>query len=343
MKNIALCFDHVRDRTGSAGSGNTAAIATLLGAADDQIVWTATPPANPTAHRFAVRRHHRPEFATARTAVAGGYEFLVDCWEPGDRLYLFGAGRGGVAALALARLLGTVGVLRGTDLTGWTAAEFREYVLNTYAMPRTRRDAADWRRIGRLAADLAGRRDVAVEVAYLGLWDTVAVPGASAGWCGNVAAVRHAVAIDGGIGPFAVQRLEPAPTVEEVWFHGAHCDVVGAHNACAPLAGIALDWVLDGAVKAGATLGVPASQRIPAADVADALSGSAHPLPLRRLPADAAVHASVESYLRIHPSYWRRLPAHVRWADLEWAARAERLLASPPAPVVAPVLAGAPS
>ena len=59
----------------------------------------------------------------------------------------------------------------------------------------------------------------------------------------------------------------------------------------------------------------------------------------------ALVHASVDVYLRAHPDYWRRLPAHVVWADTDWLARSERLVhAEPPAAPFEPaVLAAAAS
>jgi len=61
---------------------------------------------------------------------------------------------------------------------------------------------------------------------------------------------------------------------------------------------------------------------------------------LRTLPADAVVHASVESYLRAHPAYWRRLPARVEWADPDWVARSERLVpGSPSNSATAPTVA----
>ena len=78
--------------------------------------------------------------------------------------------------------------------------------------------------------------------------------------------------------------------------------------------------------------------RAPAPDLADTAPAHLRPLPAGRVPADAAVHASVQTYLRAHPSYWRRLPAHFVWADPEWAARAERL--ADPVEVRGPQLVG---
>ncbi|MDZ4266185.1 MAG: DUF2235 domain-containing protein [Mycobacterium sp.] len=334
MKNIALCFDHARDHSGPPEATNTSTLCALMHCDDDQIVWSRAVTRRAGRYHFAARRRQSSALDIARTSVTEAYEFLVEHWAPGDRLFLFGGGRGASCARALTRLLGTVGVLRGPDVAGWTAADFTQYVLSTCAMPRTRRSAADWQRLGTLAAQLTGRSDIAVDVDYLGLWDTIAVPGVPPpDPLTNIVAARHAVAIDGGYGPFGVQPLPAtAAGVEEVWFRGNHADVAGGRGACAPLSDIALDWVLDGAVTAGAV--VKPSAR-PAPSAVDALAGSGHPVALRRVPPDAAVHASVQGYLRVHPSYWRRLPAQVVWADPEWEARSERLMPAPTTPMLA--------
>ncbi len=321
VKNIALCF---------GGDTNAAVLAALLRRDGGQTVWSCSR-AQPAGR---VRPGAgRAELAAARAAVAEAYQFLVETWEPGDRLFLFGAGRGAACARALARLLGTFGVL-GDDVPGWTVEDFREYVLATYAMPRTRRDNTDWEHVGRLAAEFSGGADLAVAVEYLGLWDTFAVPGLprpqACDPTPNVLAARHAVAIDGHghRGPQLLDR--GADRVQEVWFRGAHCDVAGEPGACSALSGIALDWILDGAVRAGAAVCEPPCQLPPHA--LDALAGSAHIVAFRKVPADAAVHASVACFLRAHPSYWHRLPAHVVWADLDWVARSERLIPVPAPP-----------
>ena len=78
----------------------------------------------------------------ARATIAEAYEFLVDQWEPGDRIFLFGGGRGGYSAQTLTRLLATVGVL----------PDLRDYVLAAYAMPRTDRTRQDWDRVTHVAS-----------------------------------------------------------------------------------------------------------------------------------------------------------------------------------------------
>jgi uncharacterized protein (DUF2235 family) len=299
----------------------------LLAESDDQITWyhPGSGAPKPDGGPLARLRWRETAADDARSIIAEAYEFLVDNWVRGDRIYVFGVGRSAYCAYAMTRLLGTVGVL--PDLI--------DYVLAAYAVPRTRRSPQDWRRLTVLAARLAGHREVGVPVTYLGLWDMACVPGrhTSDGPLTNVVAGRHAVAIDGRYGP---HHLVSSPqNVEDVWFRGAHCDVAGGPGACAPLAEIALDWVLDGAVRTGVTLRDDGHRDAPASTEFDALAGIARSASLRRPPVGALVHASVDMYLRAHPDYWRRLPGRVVWTDPDWLARSERLVDAGPQPVPA--------
>ena len=337
MKNIVLCFDRARDHPGPCDATNAEALLRLLDDSDEQITWyhPGTRVAPSDGHKLARLRWREAAAEDARATIAEAYEFLVDWWKPGDRIYMFGVGRGAYCAHALTRLLGTVGVL----------PDLMDYVLAAYAVPRTRRTPQDWRRLELLAARLAGHREIGVPVQFLGLWDMVNVPGRQAARepVTNVVAGRHAVAVDGRVGP---RHLVAAPDcVEEVWFRGAHCDVAGGPGACRPLSEIALDWMLDGAVQAGVTVRAACRREAPAPSEYDALAGSARTISLRRLPASPLVHASVDIYLRAHPEYWRRLPAHVVWADMDWLARSERLVQAEPsaAPVEPAVLTAAAS
>jgi uncharacterized protein (DUF2235 family) len=337
VKNIVLCFDRARDHPGPRAASNAEALLRLLAESDEQITWYHPGTPDPASDRGRLDRLRWREVAarTARATIAEAYEFLVDWWEPGDRIFMFGVGRGASCAHALTRLLGTVGVL----------PDLMDYVLSTYAVPRTRRSPQDWQRVTRLAARLAGNREIGVPVQFLGLWDMAKTPGRQEMGVTNVVAGRHAVAVDGGNGSLADRCVEAPECIEEVWFRGAHCDVAGGRGACWPLADIALDWMLDGAVRAGVTVRDGIRCEAPAPSEYDALAESTRTISLRRLPASPLVHASVDVYLRAHPEYWRRLPAHVVWADTDWLARSERLVdAGPPmAPVEPAVLTAAAS
>lgn len=291
MTNIVLCFGEDRP-------SNVTALLTVLD--QTQTVW-----------HHEVPRRRRAASDAARTAITAGYRHLMQQWEPGDQIYVFGAGHGAACAQALSRLLGTIGVLDG---------ELIDYMLATYAVPRTPRTGADWRSIAAVAAGLTAQPDIAVPVRFLGLWDTTRVRGTA----GPVDVIegRHAIAIDGG------PLLQRVDGVDEVWFRGTHRGVLSDT--------VTLDWMLDGATRAGLSIGtVPVAR-----PVVERLDTRARGL--RRMPDTAAVHASVEQYVRAHPAYWRRLPAEVVWADTEWLARTERLVPSGPRqPITATTLAAA--
>ena len=328
MKNLVVCFDSTSNRPGPRDATNAETLFRLLTSDDDrQVTWYdagETVLNSPRLLNPAARRWRGSVAAAARESVIDAYFFLAEHWEPEDRIFLLGAGRGAYCARALARLLGTVGMMADR------ADHVVEYALAAYALPGQRRTTQDWKQIHQMACALEGRSDVAVPVHFLGLWDTVKVPGTPSlceeDWLGNVVSGRHAVAIDGGSGPFGECRIgRNDDAIEEVWFRGAHCDVVGGPNAYWPLADITLDWMLDGMAKAGAIIGDKGMPRTPAPTDRDALAEGARSLRLRRVPEDALVHASVEVYVRAHPDYWRRLPWHIVGSDLDWAARAERL------------------
>ena len=334
MKNIVLCFDRARDHPGPRDATNAESLLRLLDESDDQITWYHPGTPAPADSKLARLRWRSAAADDARATIAEAYQFLVDNWDRGDRIYMFGVGRGAYCAHALTRLLGTVGVL----------PDLMDYVLAAYSVPRTHRSPQDWRRLTMLAARLAGHREIGVPVEFLGLWDMQSVPGRYSPQepLTNVVGGRHAVAVDGRYGPH--RPVSSPDSVDEVWFRGAHCDVAGGRGACWPLADIALDWILDGAVQAGVAVRDGSHREAPTPSEFDALAGSARTVSLRKLPADALVHSSVDMYLRAHPEYWRRLPAHVMWADVDWLARGERLVQpGPSATVSATVLAAAAS
>jgi uncharacterized protein (DUF2235 family) len=315
VKNVVLCFDQVR-HPGAGGATNATAVFDLLDHSERQLSWYHPG----TGHRIRARDPH----ADARAVIHGAYAFLRRCWQPGDSILVFGAGRGGYSAQALIHLVNTVGVLPPA------LDDVVDHAVAAYAMPRTRRTPREWQTVRETFAALTDGNQTPA-VSYLGLWDALrdsALPTPPAEPLAVVAG-RHAVAAEGG------SLLEHPVTltddrVEQAWFRGGHCDVAGGQSACRPLADIALNWVFDGAVAAG----LEVRDHVTPVDHADALAGSARSLRLRRMPAGALVHASVDSYVRAHPRYWHRLPARFTWTDTEWLARGERLL---PTPVAAPV------
>lgn len=315
MKKLVLCFDRTRGYPEPETATNADRLFRLLDDDPDQLTWYHP---GSVANPGKTLRPFRVASDDALGAIAEAYRFLVDRWEPGDPIYLFGVGRGGYCAQTLTRLLATVGVL----------PELADFVLGAYALPRTGRDQQDWTRVTQIASQLEQQREIPISVRFLGIWDAVSIPGMTRrsmpAPMPNVEAGRHAVAIDGRPG----ERLTTSTSerIEEVWFRGAHSDVAGGPGACRSLAEISFDWMLDGALSAGLAISDERMDALPTPEQYDALAETAHTISLRKLPVDAAVHASVELYLREHQRYWKRLPARVTWSDLDWAARGERLV-----------------
>lgn len=202
--------------------------------------------------------------------VLGAYRFLVENWEEGDRIFLFGFSRGAWTARVLAGMLHLVGLLRPSQ------ANLCDNALATY-----KRAAADnalpiaWH-----FARVIGSRFPTIH--FMGCWDTVAsvlVPRSDRMWVPSletlpytkknpsVATFRHALALDECRRMFRVaewaepqdyiaNRFRPnlvAPQdIEQRWFPGVHSDVGGGYPETeSALSKIPLIWMIDEAVKAG--------------------------------------------------------------------------------------------
>ena len=139
LKNIAMCFDRTREHPGLCDASNAEVLFRLLDDGAGQRTWYhsgARTPLRSRGVRTAALRWREAAIDDARAAIADAYSFLIDGWERGDRIFIFGVGRGALCACELARLLGTVGLLPAhrRDLV--------DYMLATYALPRTRRTPA---------------------------------------------------------------------------------------------------------------------------------------------------------------------------------------------------------
>lgn len=206
--------------------------------------------------------------------VGQAYRFLMDYWEPGDKVFLYGFSRGAYTARVLAGFLHLFGLLPAGSQC------LVPYGLRLYAASRKR---LNQRKNGHkefwnlcdgfretFGRQIPGRTDRRFPVHFLGAWDTVS----SVGWVWDparfpftarnpsVSVVRHAISIDERRWFFRQNQFEPVPnqSLVERWFPGVHCDVGGGY----PLAGGALwqgafQWMLEVSKEAGLLLD-PASE-----------------------------------------------------------------------------------
>jgi len=176
--------------------------------------------------------------------IIQAYTYLIDFWEPNDRVFLFGFSRGAYTARVLAGLLHQLGLLpRGNyNLIPYAMKYFRRITDARHYKSRVV-DAGKWKQLcdefrRTFAREVTpGDEERRFQVHFLGVWDTVS----SVGWVWDpkhfpftaynpsVKHIRHAVAIDERRAFFRQNLCRPAPgqDVLELWFPGVHSDIGG--------------------------------------------------------------------------------------------------------------------
>ena len=159
--------------------------------------------------------------------VETAYRYLMDVYDTGDRVYLFGYSRGAYTVRLLAEMLDKCGQLtHGSQ-------HLIPYASQVFRMRGSKKN-------DQISRDF--KRSMAREcrVHFLGVWDTVASIGFGTmrryfrdqPLPPNVRHVYHALAIDERRKQFRVARwnednIPEDQTIEQVWFAGYHADVGG--------------------------------------------------------------------------------------------------------------------
>ncbi len=283
-KKIVICLDGTNDQIGVSPPTNVAKTYRMVSLLDPttQIAYydpgIGTLPA-PNA-RGAIERHvsRGEELAFGigiKEKMTEAYTWLMQHYEFGDEIYVFGFSRGAYTARALVGMLHCPGLLRpGSE--NLIAYAVSKYATNDWPdTPAERKgiaefsDAFCWGTPQTPVNPAAGPSTDehfyvpyhSVPIRYLGIWDTVEASGlAHIGehhWrftdsVPNAARVRHAVSINEWRNPyrqFLLADRPPSDDPEEAWFAGVHSDVGGTYEDDPRLALIALKWVVDGVVR----------------------------------------------------------------------------------------------
>lgn len=343
-KNIVICFDGTGDQIRASGNTNVVRGYDMLlhDESDVQISYydpgVGTEPAIGTYAPLgqALSRVLGLAFGLGlRAKLAEAYTYLIEHWNPGDRIFILGFGRGAFCARGLTGMLNSIGLLRPGS------QNLVPYAISLYAQHCDRWSPARWDELHSFSQTLARRVDgkISVPVDYLGLWDTVSAPGIFKGamhWpyapsVPNALAGRHAVSIDEKRRPYReylIHQLGDRRRVAEAWFAGIHADVGGDYVDDHRLSDIALRWVMDGAIEHGVLVDHDKYQRYCTVDASYAL-GRIHPVSWlwallifrrRPIPAGAGIYGSAIDRIREDPGYRPRIPADAVTVDPEWAA-----------------------
>jgi uncharacterized protein (DUF2235 family) len=236
--------------------------------------------------------------------MADGYRFLIFNYSPGDEIYVFGFSRGAYTARSFVGLIHTSGIL----LRGYASKvnEAIELYRRRDSTPQFNERVLCFRRDNspdicvtteeqqwREKTGIPSQNTPALEIRYLGIWDTVGALGIPSRYfiakaldkkyefhdtslSPFVQSARHAVAID-------ERRKDFGPTLwdntdelnrgrgadpgafdapyQQRWFPGVHSSVGGGGERRG-LSDQSLDWILDGARAAGLVLDPQDSSRI---------------------------------------------------------------------------------
>jgi len=189
--------------------------------------------------------------------IRDAYEFLMERYEEGDKVFLFGFSRGAYTARSLAAVLYRYGLIRpgNEPLVAYAVKMIVE-------LGRTERNREGPLGLAKGFKETYSRN---CPVGFVGVWDTVS----SVGWFTNpmklpntadnpeIAVGRHAVAIDERRAFFRENLWWPThdggpKDLKQVWFPGSHSDVGGGYPI--PESGLsqfALEWMLVEATNHG--------------------------------------------------------------------------------------------
>ena len=305
-KNIVICCDGTGNEFGPTNT-NVVKLFELLqkdtltqAAYYDPGVGTLSAPGFISAPAKVFTKLLGLAFALGLTGnIEDAYRYLMERYQDGDRVYLFGFSRGAFTVRALAGMLYKCGLhQRGSEN------------LIPYASKMYRHGSKA------LAADFKRTFSRSCPVCFIGVWDTVKSVGIirhrrfpNTTLNPEVTCARHAISIDEQRSQYRpnLWSHEPNQDVHQVWFAGVHSDIGGGY-ASAGLSHVALRWMLREAVGHGLLADLPAPDAYPA----DPLGELHNPLlPIwwilgwwrRFIPDKAMVHESVRSRIAARPDY----------------------------------------
>jgi uncharacterized protein (DUF2235 family) len=318
MKNIVICADGTWNSPDDEGVTNVLRLAESVA------------PVSPAGVKQVV--FYDWGVGTDRKKIMGGisgegldknimdcYRFIVQNYDPADRLFFFGFSRGAYTVRSLAGMIRNCGILR-REHAGREGAAFDLYRLRQPSSAPGAPKSEEFRQ----------RYSVADKslIEFLGVWDTVGSLGIPVPVFGIlngasylfhdtspssiIRCARHAMAIDEVREDFPVGRWDAKSGLDlkEVWFAGVHSDVGGGYEDDVRLSEIPAAWMLREAAARGLAIEPHFKDRL--ADNARAVQ-HAQPTGIwkmrgkknRRILPDDLVHESVRRRFESLGSEWK--------------------------------------
>jgi uncharacterized protein (DUF2235 family) len=188
--------------------------------------------------------------------ILQAYQFLVDSYESGDSVHLFGFSRGAYTVRSLAGLIGNSGLLRRNA---------KASVGDAFALYRDRAKSSSPNSVrARVFRQMHSHE---IDIQFIGVWDTVGTMGVpllsyklwqALGYSWEFHDVNLGPHIRHAFQALAIHeqrsKFRPAvwekptartdQTLQQVWFSGAHADVGGGYRDSG-LSDLSLAWMID--------------------------------------------------------------------------------------------------
>lgn len=192
--------------------------------------------------------------------IQEAYKHLIENYNKGDDIYIFGFSRGAYSARSLVGLIRNAGLLNKNKI---------ELINEAYHLYRTRDEGPDIEP----AINFRKENSIEIKIKFIGIWDTVGSLGVplesfdgfnkkfyefhDTNLSEIVENAFHALAIDENRENFSATlwtpKEKPNQRLEQVWFSGAHANVGGGYKND-HLADISLQWMANKAEECGLEL-----------------------------------------------------------------------------------------
>lgn len=258
-RRLVLCFDGTwntpddRSPEGSKCETNVCQLYRSLAESDTQKKWYDEGVGNKWYNRF-----RGGIFGCGLSKnIKEGYNYLIDHYEDGDEIFIFGFSRGAYTARSLVGMIRNCGLLH---------KQYKREIDYAFELYRIKDEGPD----SQTAINFRNRYSRDIPIKFLGIWDTVGALGIpvqsfrtfnqkvfefhDTELSSIVEYGFHAVAIDEHREHYKATlwdpKKKPNQTIEQVWFSGAHCNVGGGYEDDR-LSNITLRWMQEKAKACG--------------------------------------------------------------------------------------------
>lgn len=234
--------------------------------------------------------------------IEDGYEYLMNNYEKGDKIFLFGFSRGAFTVRALAGMIYHFGLLQkgSKNLIPYVSKMYNEHNFS-------------------VKNEFKKTFSQTCKPHFIGVWDTVASLGYINGKTfydeslnPDIKYAYQAISIDEARTKFPISiwneiKKSKNQTIEQVWFAGVHSDIGGSYEE-AGLSDITLNWMLDNAKNCGLELKEGYEATIKQNPI-DKIHNSREGLwkiwskAIRKIPENSKIHQSVIDRMKLISDY----------------------------------------